>query len=203
MATNWQGLKSNDGKVSEKEFNLLVDAIQSHSLRPGPNYRLTQTVGGVTILPKGSSSGGTSCPFTVSIAPNAASPTTDIDVTITPGTLNQLLPTNIYDTFTIAKMGTFHVKLVASTDGEKVTSGAIEVDSTAAAATSPTPYSLPTTFDVTLAVIKDAASYRVIGCGSVSLFGRMQYTVEKSPAAGPGLPTVTEYYNWVALTDDL
>ncbi len=201
--TNWNGLKSKDGTVSEKEFNRLVDAVQAHSLRKGHNYTLNQNAGGVTILPKGKSALAAKCPFTTFIAANAIDPDTTIDVTFSPGTLNSLLPDNIFDTISIANTGLFYVILSATTDGHTVTSCSISIGTDPVGAQDPTPFALPTTFQVLLGIINDAVAYRVIGCGAITLMGRLQYTVEKDPPADPGLPTVTEYFNWVMLTDDL
>lgn len=46
---NYQGLKSYDGKVSDMEFNKLVDAVQANGLNQGVGYNITQTAGGTTL----------------------------------------------------------------------------------------------------------------------------------------------------------
>lgn len=64
-ALNFNGLKSYDGKVSEQDFNRLVDALQSITLNEGAGYQLRRNVVGTSIAiePHPSQSGRFAHPY--------------------------------------------------------------------------------------------------------------------------------------------
>lgn len=192
----WSSLKSWDGKVSEQDFNRLVDALQSITINPGLNYTIARTPAGTTILPGGKGGGsGSTCPFTVSI--NAISGDPDnVSIKISPGTVNAFIPSNVFDSFTIASTGTFYVKVGVETDGQNVTACTFYVDDSEPDPQNAAASSLPTSFDITLALIKDAKAYRTIGCGSLMLTSSQAFITDKASPAGPGELTYIPYYVW-------
>ena len=196
---NYNGLKSFNGIVSPSQFNRLVEAVQAITLAPGANYRLNRTPAGTVIYPKGKGSVpvATIYPFTITATTNAEDDT-NIDIRVSGGTMNQFLPTNITTVFTVPFTDLTFVKLIGSSDGEKITSCFLEVDENAPNAQTPTPFSLPTAPEVLLGVVFEGEVTRTIGFGSVVMGGNLEFTVEKTPAAGPGELTYTPYYAWRA-----
>jgi len=192
---DFSGLKSYDGTVSEAEFNRLVDICSRLVLNNGVNYRVKRSVAGTVIVPGGVASLGTVCPFAVSVVPVAADPTT-LTATITVGTVNQFVPTNAFDSFTIDATGTYYVKASIESDGQKITSVEYNVDTSIPDNQTPTPFSLPTSFDILLAIVYNGRVYRTIDCGSVSLSGQEQFRVDKT-SADPGSLPYSAYYVWV------
>jgi len=192
----WSSLKSWDGKVSEQEFNRLVDAVQSVTLNPGLNYTIARSPAGTTILSSGKGGGRAAiCPFAVTISPISGDPD-NVSVTVGPGTVNGFIPTNVFDAFTIANTGTFYVKVGVETDGQNVTACTFYVDGSEPDPQTATASSLPTSFDIPLALIKDAKAYKTIGCGSLVLTSVQAFVTDKASPAGPGELTYIPYYVW-------
>lgn len=79
-----------------------------------------------------------------------------------PGTLNRLLPTNIFTDIAFDPTGTTYVKLHCTTDGTKVTAVAIQASSTpVTTAGDATESTAPIAFDVCIAVIKKTTVYQI------------------------------------------
>lgn len=196
MNITWNSLKSWDGKVSEMEFNKLIDVIQSITLNPGLNYTITRTAGGTTILPGGKGGGGsTPPPLNVTVGADPSDPTSLI-VKISPGTVNQFLATNMFDTFPVDDTSTYYVKATISTDGQNVTSWELNVDTSTADTQNATASALPTSFDVLIAIIDSGKVYRVIGPGSIGVNGHEEFITDKDSPAGPGELPYIPYYSW-------
>ena len=191
----FSSLKSWDGKVSEAEFNKLVDALQSITLGSGLGYKVLRTAAGTTIQPEGRSAGAFSCPFSVALNAVAGDPAS-LKVSVSPGTVNQYVATNVFDTFTISTSGTYYVKAGVETDGQDVTSFTIYVDTSEPDAQTATASSLPSSFDVLIAIIKNGKAYRVLSCGSIILNGHEEFRTDKDSPAGPGELTYIPYYVW-------
>lgn len=186
--------KSHDGRVSEYDFNRLVDLVQSTALAQGVGYKITRTPAGTTlrVKPGAGGAGPEICPFECSVK----SVGSNLIVKVSPGAINNLVPTNMFNAFTVAS-GSAHiyVKAAVVSDGQKVTSSALTVDTTAPIPQVPVPSALPAAVDVLLAIVKDGKPYKVISCGSVYLQGQEQFRVGKD-AAEPGQLAYTPYYIW-------
>lgn len=195
----WNTLKAWDGHVSPAQFNRLVDAMQSISLNPGLNYNISRTPAGTTILPGGKGGAAVSCPLTVSLSGVDGDPDS-LTVKVSPGTVNQFVATNMFDTSTVSDTGTFYVKATVETDGQDVTSWEINVDSSEPDAQSATASSLPTSFDILIAIINDGKVYRVLSCGSITLTPVLAFITDKDSPADPGELTYIPYYLWQVTT---
>lgn len=186
-------------RLSSALFNRLVDALQSITLGSGLGYKVLRTAAGTTIQPEGKSGGTFACPFTVLLNAVSGDPTS-LTVSVSPGTVNQFVPTNLFDTFTIASTGTYYVKAGIETDGQDMTSFTIYCDTSKPDSQTATASSLPTSFDVLLAIIKDGKVYRVITCGSISISGYQQFITATDSPAGPGELNYIPYYIWQVST---
>lgn len=189
----FNNLKSFDGTVSDKDFNALVDAMQSLIITQGLNYSVRRTPAGTTLsFDAKVASGGTTCPFTTKLK------TVDDELvaTVTPGTVNGLVPSNLFDDFLISDSGTYYVKVAALTDGTAVTSVSLAVDTSEPEGQVVTPFSLPTYVEVLLAIVFNGRVFRTIACGNVELQGHEEFKEDKNPPAQPGELTYTPYYRW-------
>jgi hypothetical protein len=111
-----------------------------------------------------------------------------------PGSVNQLLPDNIFSEFTFTDGALVKVKVRALSDGVKITSATMVLDTSEAAIQTPVASALPSTAEILVGIISDNVPYRTIGNGSISLTGEVQYRTDKSPAAAPGELPYTEYF---------
>lgn len=195
MITNFANLKMRDGSPLGNRFDALVDAVKATSISQGRGYRVRKTaLGTVLDIEPAIGGGGSTCPFEISVVAGATSGT--LDVTVSPGTVNSLLPSNYADTFNVSASGLKFVKVNVTTDGAKVTSCALDVDTTAPTPAAPTPFALPELDTVAIGVIVNDTAYRMIGCGSVQLLGHEAYKVDKDPPADAGQLPYTPYYVW-------
>lgn len=199
MTIVWNTIKSWDGVVSEFDFNRLVDAVQSITLNPGLNYNIKRSPAGTTLVTNGQAAAAESCPFTVSLTPVSGDPTS-LTVSVSPGTVNQFIATNVLDTFTITTTDTYYVKASVETDGQNVTSFTISVDTDAPDAQTATASSLPTSFDVLIALISDGTVYKTLTCGSIILTPVQAFITDTGSPAEPGELTYIPYYIWQVST---
>jgi hypothetical protein len=194
---NYAGLKVYDRTITKADFNKLVDIVQSITLNSGVNYRIKRTTGGTTLVASGSNAGITACPFDVTTAP-ATGGSGNMVATVRAGTINNLLPSNIFSSFPFNSSQVIQVKAHVLTDGQAVTSSTLVVDDTPPAVQEPTPFALPTTVDVLLSVIFNGVVYRVVACGSIQLTGVQQFITNPSTPASPGTLNYIPYYIWQA-----
>lgn len=147
----------------------------------------------VLILPRGAFGlGATACPFKITATTTGAS----VKISVSPGTANQYIATNVFATFTVSKTGTFYVKASIVTDGQNITSFSITCNGTEPNYQSATPSSLPTAFDVLLAIITNGIPYRTLGCGSIVATPAEAFRTDKPSPADPGELTYIPYYIW-------
>jgi hypothetical protein len=200
-AINYYGLKIYDRPtVSAREFNKLVDVVKSLTLNDGVGYRVARNPSGTNLNIK-PGLGGKTCPFTVTTAADPSTPG-NVIVSVSAGTVNSLLSSNNFDTPSVDSTEIVQVKVHVLTDGNAVTSCTLVIDDTPAATQTPTPFALPSTVDILIAVIVNGVPYRTIGCGSIQLTGALAYTTSysaESPAP-PGVSDITSYYAWTVST---
>lgn len=195
MTIVWNTIKVWDGNITQAAFNKLVDAVQSITLNPGLNYNIKRSPAGTTLVTNGKGAEAETCPFTVTLTPVSGDPTS-LTVNVTPGTVNQFIATNVLDTFTISHSGTYYVKAGVETDGQNVTSFTISVDTDAPETQNATASSLPTSFDVVLALIKNGVAYRTLSCGSIILTPVQAFITDTGGPVEPGELTYIPYYVW-------
>ena len=198
MEIRFSDYKSYDGRVSESEFNALVDLMQRVALCPGVGYTLSRNVTGTVIQTKPGSGGSSAipCPFDVTVKAGAGN--NDKIANVRVGSVNQLVPDNYKQDFHFDPTGDdIQVKVKVNTDGAKVTSCTLVVDSSDPNQQTPTPFALPSEVEILVAVIIDGTPYRIIPCGSIQLVGQEQYKTDKETPAEPGQLQYTAYYSWV------
>jgi len=173
----------------------LFDYLKSQRVVQGPGVFIGDAVGGgkqITVIAGAGGAGDGPCPFETSTTISGGT----AKVIVLPGTVNQFIATNAFATFAVDKTGTFYVKASIVTDGQDVTSFSIAVNGAEPNTQLATPSSLPTAFDVLLAIIKDGVAYRTIGCGSIAATPAQAFITDKPSPAGPGELTYIPYYVW-------
>jgi len=195
----FSSLKSFDGAVSERDFNALVDAVQSIALLKGVGYAIARNATGTVLRVKAGQGGGSGniCPFDISV--KAGTGAHDKIANVRAGSVNSLLPDNNFSDFHFNPSSVILAKLRCSSDGAKITGVTLIIDSSAIVPQTPTPFALPSSVDILIAVIVGGSPYRVIPCGSITLAGQEQFRTDKSPPADPGELQYIPYYSWVIL----
>ena len=121
-------------------------------------------------------------------------------VTVSPGTINSLLPDEIFDAesikqHTIPKDALRHVVLNAQSDGQQITTATISLEPTAPEPQSPVIFGLPAQADFLRGVVYNSSVYQVI-TDNISVTGKQQFVTEKTAPAQPGELPYEVYYVW-------
>lgn len=121
-------------------------------------------------------------------------------VTVSPGTINSLLPDEIFDAesikqHTIPKDALRHVVLNAQSDGQQITTATISLEPTAPEPQSPVIFGLPAQADFLIGVVYNSSVYQVI-TDNISVTGKQQFVTEKTAPAQPGELPYEVYYVW-------
>ena len=115
-------------------------------------------------------------------------------LTVRPGTLNNILPSNWDDEFTCAATGLFYAKAVISTDGYSVTGVTVEIDANAPVEQAPVKFALASSVEYLFGLFSNGLAYRVIGAGHINVPTRTWLVTNASPAAQPGQSPYDIYY---------
>jgi len=184
-----------DRQLGANNLNRIVRELDSLAIRKVVGGTFRKTPGGTEIVIGRSSGGGgqTSQPWDV-IAAQDASPATTYSVTVRPGTLNGILPSNWSDTFTCAATGMYYAKAVITTDGTAVTAVTIECNTTAPTVQTPQAFGVETTIRYLFGLFSAGSVYRVIGAGHISLNPSVWMTKAKASPAAPGELPWVQYY---------
>ena len=183
------------GTITPGAWNALLDFVQKNTLLPGNGYLIRNVPGGVSLNIKSNGKSVTQTvnhPFDVTVKSGSSS--SDLIANVRPGSVNSLLPGNIFGDFHFDPSDVVKVKVRATTDGAKVTGAAMVVDTDEAASQVPAPFGLPVSVDVLVAVKVCGVPMRTLDFGSVVLTGTEAFRV--SATAGPGELPYTGYYVW-------
>ena len=140
-------------------------------------------------------------PFTVSFNP------TDDSITIQPGVVNQLLPSNMYSgannspIFVLGAPTVYYVYLVCSTNGQSVTACPLSISVTPPSAIGNTSASAPATFHLALATVIGNVNNRTVyqhNTGNADVLAKQSFLVGKTGTINPGQEPFDRYYTWVA-----
>lgn len=117
------------------------------------------------------------------------------NVTIYPGTVNGLLPTNVFSTITGIGTGTYYAAITATTDGKTITSSVWGLSASPPTAQTPTVWTAPTTFVYLFGVLVSGQPYRTIAPGSLQF---EPINIMKIPKVSPGANVIPwdNYYEW-------
>ena len=188
-------------EISADRLNSILAEIKRNKPLPGRGITVRQTGQGTAIdlatTIKGGGVAGDTHPFQISVALNPL--TNNYEATIRPGTLNQLLPSNIFQgaalqKFTYSQNSMRHVILSAQADGGQFTACELQLSQTAPSSQAPALYGLPTTVQFLIGVVYNATVFQVAK-NNLSLTGKELFrTAKASPA--PGEVAFNVYYAW-------
>lgn len=117
------------------------------------------------------------------------------DVTILPGTINHIVPSNMFQTISTATADTLFVKLQCNTDGKVITNVVIQINNIPAIPQIPTNSILPSYFEYTVGVISGNIGYN-IARKFLTATGSRLFLTDKDPPAQPGEMAFEEYLVW-------
>lgn len=129
----------------------------------------------------------TAAPFTVSISGTS--------LTVSSGTVNGLVPTNINSTFIITGTGTEYFYLTVSTANAKVTSSSFAAGAIAPSAIDVIQGQPPSSFDICIYVIVNGVPFRTIGNGSLVCTPYEAWRFAKAMTSPDSMP-YDSYYSW-------
>jgi hypothetical protein len=193
-------------EVTSTRLNALLDELRRLRPLPGKGINVDYTGDGTRISAldqSGSFAGGGSSnrhPFQItSIASSDDENNNAYAITVRPGTINNLLPTGIFDGASLKQTeigsGLQYVVLQAQSDGRQITSAAISVESSAPEAQAPVVFGLPSSLDVLLGIVKDASVFQVV-IDNILVTGKQQFVAQKGGNVAPGELPYEIYYVW-------
>jgi hypothetical protein len=121
-------------------------------------------------------------------------------VSIKPGALNGLLPTNLFDdsdlnSLPLSKDTLKHVVLTGQSDGQQFLNCALSLESAAPGAQEPVAFGLPQTVEFLLGVVYNSTAYQIIS-DNITVAGQQQYVADKVPPLDAGELPYTLYFVW-------
>lgn len=113
-----------------------------------------------------------------------------------PGTMNSLLPSNMFDEFTCTHSEILQIKVRGVSDGKKITGCSMVCSAADPNIQTPVQNALPTSVDVVTGVIFEGTYYRVISDGSLIMNGAEQFRTDKTSPGVPGTMAYIPWYVW-------
>lgn len=113
---------------------------------------------------------------------------------VSPGTLNNIIPTNIFDDISVAATGMAYIWLDVTTDGKKVTSMTIATGAALTGGNDATADTAPSSFKVPIAIVKDAKVLTIVRT-NLSYLPKVWMVAPKKPASA-GEEPFTRWWAW-------
>lgn len=144
------------------------------------------------LLSDGGTGGGSTpvYPFDVSFSGSGT-----LTVTVVPGAINGLLPTNILSTLSIGATATGYLVLSATVSAGQIASCVLSIASSPSAAIPVNMGQPPTAFDFLIGVIVNGVWFRTIGPGGLAATASEAYRVSKLTPS-PGTLPYDIWYTW-------
>jgi len=185
--------------ITAEKMNTIIDALNELRVTSVVGGQFSRGLGGTTITVtaptrKQASVQATVCPFT----PTATAVSSGYDVTFQVGTINGVLPSNIFGKLSNVSTSSnkyFYIK--CTTDGKVITEAVIESDATLRTPVQPTADTAPEEFNIVIGYMTTAGlTERIIACGNLS--AKIAPSIqEDSETYVAGQRNYTQYYNWI------
>lgn len=186
-------------EVTADKLNAILAEIKRN--RPVVVSPLTARVGGdgtyisLGKLPQGGTSTPvTNHPFQIRSFPDPEdeSENPNYVFTVYPGTINNLLPTNILDgeqlaEFSLTKNSLLYVVLDCSAASNALTACTVEAETSAPELQTPLAFALPTEYQVLLGIVYNSTVYQIVK-NNLSVSGRQAYITDKNSPTPGSLP---------------
>lgn len=141
----------------------------------------------------GSSAAVDHCPFDITLTDKVGP---NVDINIRPGTINQLVPTNIFSLIDYDPTTVVYVKVHATTNGKEVTGATIVANTTPSVFIPATSGGGATEFDVLVAILNSGQIVRVLTCGNINAVISQTF-LEDKPSPTPGTSPFIRWYTWI------
>jgi hypothetical protein len=121
-------------------------------------------------------------------------------VTVQPGTINSVLPSNTFDGGALRQFGVSpdtlsYVVLTASSDGSQITTAALSVETTAPPAQTPAAFGVPASAEWLLAVVYNSSVHQIIDDNLV-VTGTQQFIADRDGTPEVGQLPYVAYFVW-------
>jgi hypothetical protein len=115
-------------------------------------------------------------------------------VTVLPGTLNGILPSNWSEKFKCDATGLYFAKALIATDGEQIAKVSIAVDQNEPKIQTPQKFGLESSIEYLFGMFSQGQVYRVVGDGHITLTPEVWLTMPKEQPANPGELPYIQFY---------
>jgi hypothetical protein len=132
---------------------------------------------------------------------NVSSPDANqYEATVSPGTINSLLPSNCFDgaelrKFSVTANQLVYINLNCTSDGQKITSATIAAEATAPLPQPPTLFSLPTAPTFLIGVVYNSSVYQAV-TDNITVSGKQAFIKNATGNVQPGQLGYEIWYNW-------
>lgn len=193
--------------ITTKSFGDLSAASTAARQVPQPNVSSVFTAGGIVVFPPPNRAASTPAPivytpFQIFAVKHLVAGTWDgtYDVTLYPGTVNQLLPSNMFSTINATITSTQYVILTGASDGYVVTDAPWSIVGTQPTPTDAVADTPPSTFYAIIGVIlynsgPNTITIRQIIDADITAIPSVWTTIARS-GAGPFELAYVNYYYW-------
>lgn len=182
-------------EVSAERLNAIVAEIKKNRVRGERGITVRSTGDGTYVglaASLRSRAAATAQPWDLKATQNPNNPS-QYTVTVVPGTINGVLPSNWSSDFTCNSTGVYYAKAVLATDGENITGVTIEINTSAPTQQEPQPYAIASEVEYLFGLFSAGQVYRTIGSGHITLAPKIWLVTEKAspPAAGESPYVIT------------
>jgi hypothetical protein len=181
--------------ITSDLINNIIDSIRECQLQSVVGGYFRRGPGGTTITVPPSKGGATAqiCPFD----PTVTAVTSGYQVSLSAGTINGILPTNMFSPLTgvtTASVNYFYIK--CTSDGKLLTSAVIEKDTSVRTPQASNADTAPTTVNVLIAYMTTAGvAVKTIPCSNIT--ARVFPTIQEDNVTYvAGERNFKQYYNW-------
>jgi len=200
----FQPRQSLDRQLSATTLNQILRELESLQITRVVNGTFRKLPGGteITVAPQRGGAPATTHPFQIISRqdPDSNPESPSYFVSIKPGSLNELLPTNLFtdsglNSLPLSKDTLKHVVLTGESDGQQFLNCALSLESAAPGAQEPVAFGLPQTVKFLLGVVYNSTAYQIIS-DNITVAGKQQYVADKVPPLDVGELPYTLYFVW-------
>lgn len=184
--------------ITAEKLNAMIDALNECRLTAVVGGQFSRGNGGTTITIQkargGTPAQGVICPFDITLSPV----TGGFIASFSAGTINGVLPTNIFTPLTnITTSANTYYYLKNTTDGKVITNCVLEKDTSLRTPAQPTADTAPTEFNIMIGYTTTAGvTEKTITCAHLQ--ARIAPSIqEDADSYTAGERNYTQFYNWV------
>lgn len=190
--------------TADKLNRILTEIRRNRPVVTAPlSARVTQDGTCISLLGMPTPSGGGGTPLVrqpwdllVRTDPESESDPPAYLVSVRPGTLNGILPSNwnIQESIEADDANLYYAKAVIATDGQDITGVTIEIDTSPPTAQEAVEFGIENPVEYLFGLFLEGAAYRVIGAGHITISPKLWLTTEKQTLPAPGELPFLQYF---------